>query len=411
LKVALLGYGTIGSGVFELIEKNNKIINENYGHNVEIVKILVNRLKKYKNDANFNLFTDQFEEIKSSKPDIIIETIGGILPAYDYITYFLSKGIPVITANKDLIAERGSELIILAKDNNTIISYEASVGGGIPILKPLQECLAGNEITSISAVINGTTNYILTQMYENNETYDKALENAQAMGFAESDPTSDVEGFDAIRKLAILSSIGYKKNIKWSDLPTQGISNITDLDIVYAKTENLKIKLMAYSQNIDGTVYGAVRPVFITLNSKYAQINNEYNAVILEGDSVGELMFTGKGAGKYPTASAILGDLIDIIQNKKRYPEGLYEEVSNLQHYYPNPSHYVVRFKVDEIDSLTSKLFNIFYEHGIKISRMQDQSVVYVQVFSENEKKLIDTLESIREEITCDYSHYIIYEK
>ncbi|MDK2868399.1 MAG: homoserine dehydrogenase [Clostridiales bacterium] len=411
MRVALLGYGTVGSGVYELIQKNTSAVKTNFDRELEVVKILVKNLDKYKSHEAFHLFTNNFDDLANANIDIAIETIGGISPTGDYLKYFLSHGIPVITANKDLIAEIGSELIEIAREHNTILSFEASVGGGIPILKPLQESLAGNEIKNISAVLNGTTNYILTKMYEDNMGYDEALSLAQSMGFAEADPTSDVEGYDAMRKLVILSTIGYKKHIRWTDLPLEGISRVTARDIAFAKDENYKIKLIAFSEDMGDAIYGTVRPVFITQQSKYAKIDNEFNAVLVEGDAVGELMFTGKGAGKYPTASAILGDLMDIIQNKKILPSYIYQDEVRIIRYYPKEAKYVVRFQAKDLNLLAAKLFSLFSDHGLKLTLASESQSLYVQVTESNEKTLLDKLNQITDTFNCSYIHYLVYDK
>ncbi len=411
MKIALLGYGTVGSGVFELIEKNKESIQENFSKNVRVKRILVNNLDKYKAHESYEIFTNSFEDLIKEEFDIAIETIGGIYPAYDYLEYFLKKGIPVITANKDLIAEKGADLLEIAKLNNTILSFEASVGGGIPILKPLQECLAGNTIKNISAVINGTTNYILTKMFNDDVSYETALELAQEMGFAESDPTSDVEGYDAMRKLVILSSIGYKKNIKWTDLPIEGISNILKSDIDYAHSENYRMKLMAFSEDMGDGIYGTVRPVYVTSQSKYAKIDNEYNAVILEGDAVGELMFTGKGAGKFPTASSILGDMLDIIQNKKIQPSYHYQDSVHIHQYYPKKSKWVIRLTNGKLQELTMLLFECFSSNAIKLSKDANSDVLYVQLVAENEETLLEQLNQIAHKANCKYKHFLVFDK
>lgn len=411
MRVALLGYGTVGSGVYELIEKNKQAVKNNFGRELKVVKVLVKNLDKYKDHEAFDVFTNDFEDIKNTEVDIAVETIGGISPTDDYLKYFLSKGIPVITANKDLIAEKGNELIEIARENATILSFEASVGGGIPILKPLQESLAGNEIKNISAVLNGTTNYILTKMYEEDMGYDEALQMAQDMGFAEADPTSDVEGLDAMRKLVILSTIGYKKHIKWTDLPLTGISKVTDRDIAYAKEEKFKIKLIAFSEDMGDSIYGTVRPVFIDKQSKYAKIDNEFNAVLVEGDAVGELMFTGKGAGKYPTASAILGDLMDIIQNKKILPSYIYQEEVKIIKYYPKKAKYIIRFVAKDLNLLTAKLFSLFSDYGMKLTLSPESQSLYVQVVEKNEEILLEKLNQITDTFNCSYMHYLVFDK
>lgn len=342
MKIALLGYGVVGSGVFELIEHNKKRFLDEYEQDVEIVGILVNTLEKYKDHPKFELFTNSFGEIVTRSFDVVIETIGGVEPAFTYVDSLLRAGKPVITSNKDLIAEKGALLHESAKNAGVNLAYEASVGGGIPVLKPLRECLAGDEIQEIIGIINGTTNFILTKMNNEGLSYTDALKMAQSAGFAEADPTSDVEGLDAVRKISILTKLGMKIALDWKTLPVEGITQISPEDVDYFKSINRVVKLLGISKHTTEGIYVTVRPVALTSNSKFASINNEFNAISVIGEAVGELFFSGKGAGKNPTATAVIGDLVDLMQNKKRKINVLLKEAETLAHY-PDKADWILR--------------------------------------------------------------------
>ena len=317
MKILLLGYGVVGSGVYELVQQNTLRFNEEYEQQVEIVGILVNQLDKYKHLPHFSLFSNDFNQLSQLSYDVAIETIGGIEPAFTYVSSILSAGKPVITSNKDLIAEKGGLLHAIASDKGVQLSYEASVGGGIPVLKPLKECLGGDQITEIMGIINGTTNFILTKMNQEGLSYQVALKQAQDQGFAEADPTSDVEGLDAVRKISILTKLGMKIDLDWKTIPVQGITKILENDVHYFNATDATVKLMGISKIYANGIYTVVRPVVLAKNSKFASINNEFNAISVTGEAVGELFFSGKGAGKNPTATAVIGDLVDLLQNKK----------------------------------------------------------------------------------------------
>ncbi|AVD35674.1 homoserine dehydrogenase [Clostridioides difficile] len=310
MKIAILGYGTVGSGLIDLIENNAS------KRDIEVVGILVKNKEKHKYKKYFDKITTDIEDIFDKDIDILVEVIGGLNPAFDYVTRALNKKIHVVTANKDLLAEKGSDLIELANLNDVSIKFEASVAGGIPVLKPLIESLEGNNIKSINAILNGTCNFILSKMYDENLPYDVALKQAQELGFAEVNPDADVLGYDSARKLSILSTLSYGKIVYWKDLLLEGITSIDEKDIEYAKKLNCKIKLVARSKYESGEVSGFVRPALVDDNNMLSKIDNEFNVVILVGDSVGELSFVGKGAGRGATGSAVYADIIDIIDNR-----------------------------------------------------------------------------------------------
>lgn len=397
MKIALLGHGTVGSGVYELIMKNRSRFEEAYGQEVNIERILVNRPENYKHLPYNELFTNKFDDFKELSVDVAIETIGGIEPAFQYVSHFLSKGIPVITSNKDLVAEKGALLTALAMENNTSLSYEASVGGGIPILKPLRENLAGDRIIEITGIVNGTTNYILTKMNNESLSYNTALLMAQNLGFAEADPTSDVEGLDSVRKIAILTKIGLNVDMDWKAIPVEGITKIDEEDIAFFNQEQLKIKLIGITKLTKGGVYSSVRPVLLNSSSKFASIDNEFNAIRVHGESVGELMFTGKGAGQLATATSVLGDLVDLILNTKIKIYKTLEKRS-LVKLFPDQTNWIVRLTgVSSNENIDSYISGSEGTHFMKFTGV-------------NEETLLNKLGELSSRLSCDYKYYLIYE-
>jgi homoserine dehydrogenase len=397
LKIALLGHGTVGSGVYELIMKNRSHFKEVYGKEMDIERILVNRLENYKHLPYNELFSNQFDDFKDLSVDVAIETIGGIEPAFDYVSHFLAKGVPVITSNKDLIAERGNLLTALAKANNTSIRYEASVGGGIPILKPLGENLAGDRIIEIAGIVNGTTNYILTKMNNDALNYNTALAMAQNLGFAEADPTSDVEGLDSVRKIAILTKIGLNIDVDWKSIPVEGITEIDSNDIAFFNQEQLNVKLIGITKLTKDGIYCSVRPVLVDNTSKFASIHNEYNAVRVQGESVGELMFTGKGAGQLATATSVLGDLVDLILNTKIKINKKLEN-KTLVRFFPDQADWIVK--------LTGVSSNDIFDEHVSVS----EDTHFMKFAEINEEALIKKLKTLSSQLGCDHKYYLIYE-
>ncbi|MDD2495248.1 MAG: homoserine dehydrogenase, partial [Tissierellia bacterium] len=320
VKLGILGMGTVASGLVNIIEFNKSKVVNNLNKELIINKVLVNNLDK---ERNVNLqkevyTTDAYEVINDKNVEIIVELIGGINPAYEYIKAALNNKKHVVTANKALIATHGSELENIAFKNNVKLMYEASVGGGIPILNTMRENLCANELESVFGIINGTTNYILTQMTENGLAYDEAVKEAQRLGFAEADPSSDVDGDDAVYKLAILSTLIFGQRIYINDIPKEGIKKISKEDISYAKELGFNVKLLASVIKKDNELELSVHPAFIPENHPLAFVKNEFNAVFLKGNAVGELMFYGKGAGSLPTGSAVLEDVMYVVKNKDK---------------------------------------------------------------------------------------------
>ena len=315
--IAIAGLGVVGGGVAEILLKNAALLEKNAGEPIALKAIYT---RHPKTDGPFApYFVSDFEKIeKDPQIDLVVETIGGSTVAFDLVSRALKAGKHVVTANKQLIAEHGLELFALAKAHGVNLLFEASVAGGIPILNPLTRCLGANEITEVSGILNGTTNYILTQMLENGESYADALSNAQRLGYAEADPTADVEGIDAARKSCILSGLAFGKNVSPDDIHVEGISKVDALDAAFAESGGMKIKLLGRTLLQNGKRFCFVSPHFIQSSALLAGVNDVFNAVCVRGSEVGEVLFAGPGAGRYPTASAVVGDIIDIVKNPGR---------------------------------------------------------------------------------------------
>ncbi len=316
IKAALLGAGTVGGGVYKLVERRSAEMQAKVGADLKITKVMVKNLQKKREGIPSEVLTDDWEGIiNDPEISIIIELMGGVEPARTYILQALEAGKNVVTANKDLLAEHGQELMEAAERNHCDICFEAAVGGGIPIIRPLKECLAGNEITEVMGIVNGTTNYILTKMTQEGWDFDDALKEAQRLGFAESDPTADVEGLDAGRKMAILASIAFHSRVTFKDVDVKGITKITAKDIQYAKEFGYTLKLLGVARNEEGKMEVGVSPMMIPSTHPLANVNDSFNAVFVHGDAVDDAMFQGRGAGEFPTASAVVGDLISVARN------------------------------------------------------------------------------------------------
>lgn len=305
LKVGIIGFGTVGTGVYKVLQSFS---------NIEIKKIAVKNITKKRNIENLdtNLLTqDPYEIVNNPEIDIVIEVAGGVNPTFDIIKTAIKNKKHIVTANKELLAKKGSELFQLAKENKVIILYEAAVAGGIPIIMPIKTILCANKITKIAAILNGTTNYILTKMAEKELSYETALKQAQELGYAETDPTGDVEGFDAAYKIAILSTISFNKKVDINKIYREGITKITAQDIKSAKELGYTIKLIAMGQVLEnGKIDVRVHPMLVAKKHLLAKVKNATNSIMLTGYPVGDLIFTGAGAGAEPTASSVVGDLL-----------------------------------------------------------------------------------------------------
>lgn len=354
VKVAVMGYGTIGSGVVEILEKNASRIKKNSGEDIEVKYVL--DLREFEGDPIQSKIVHDYKVI-AEDPEIrvVVETMGGVEPAYTFVKAMLEAGKHVTTSNKALVADKGAELIALAAEKNVNFLFEASVGGGIPIIRPLMSSVTGDEIVQISGIVNGTTNYMLTKMTNEGLAYDDVLKEAQAKGYAEKDPTADVEGYDACRKIAILTSIACGQQVNYEDIHTEGITKITPEDIAYAKTMNRAIKLLATSkQTADGYV-AMVAPFLLPAEHPLYNVNDVFNAIFVEGNMLGDSMFYGSGAGKLPTASAVVGDIVDMVRHMNTHITLNWDkEPLKLADYKKNETRFFVRSKAakDEITTV-----------------------------------------------------------
>lgn len=315
INVAILGYGTVGSGVFEVIKTNNEMISKKAGKKVH-VKYVLDKREFPADDPVNEVLCHNFETIVSDPEiSIVVEVLGGIEPSYTWVSQCLKRGKSVCTSNKELVAKHGAELLALAAENNANFFFEASVGGGIPIIRPLNHSLSADEITEITGILNGTTNYILSKMSDEGLDFDSVLKDAQEKGYAERHPEADVEGYDACRKIAILTSLAFGRQVDFEDIYTEGITKITDKDIKYAKAMNKSIKLLGTSCKSDGKIYAMVCPMMIGQNHPLYSVKDVFNAIFVNGNMVDDLMFYGRGAGKFPTASAVTADVVEAVRN------------------------------------------------------------------------------------------------
>ena len=326
--VAILGFGTVGSGVAEVLTTNGGLIDHRVDDLVRLKYIL--DVRDFPDSPYADLFVKDFAAIESDpEVDIVVETIGGATIALDFTTRALKAGKSVVTSNKELVATHGYELLQLAKEHGGSYLFEASVGGGIPILRPLTSCLAANELEQVTGILNGTTNYILTRMIRAGLTFDQALAEAQANGYAEKDPTADVDGHDACRKICILAALSFGRHVYPDQVPTQGIRGVTLEDVAYADSMDCKIKLLGRAiRQPEGKVCAFVAPHLVPGENPLAGVEDVFNAIAVTGNAIGDVMFYGRGAGKLPTASAVVADVIDIAKDLKKDRHNGWEEGS-----------------------------------------------------------------------------------
>lgn len=314
MRIALLGYGTVGSGVVEVLEKNRELISARAGKEIEVKYIL--DLKDFSGQKIQEKIVHEYDVIlNDGEVEIVVEAMGGIEPAYTYVKNALLAGKSVVSSNKALVAKYGAELMKIARGKHVNFLFEASVGGGIPILRALGSSLTGDEIEKITGILNGTTNYMMTKMFYEGADYAAVLKEAQANGFAEADPTADVEGYDACRKIAILTSIISGKMVDFEEIYTEGISKITTEDMKYAKALGMTVKLLAECEKVDGKWFAQVAPCLLSKEHPLYSVNEVFNAVFVKGNMLGDAMFYGSGAGKLPTASAVVADIVAEAKN------------------------------------------------------------------------------------------------
>ena len=315
MKIAVMGYGTIGSGVVEVLRINKEKIAKRAGEPVEVKYIL--DLREFPGDPMEDAIVHDYQTI-ANDPEIgiVVETMGGVEPAYTFVKAMLEAGKQVTTSNKNLVAAKGAELIKIAREHGVNFQFEASVGGGIPIIRPLNKCLTADEIEEITGILNGTTNYMLTKMTDEGADFDEVLKDAQAKGYAEKDPTADIEGHDPCRKIAILTSLVAGKQIDFEDIHCEGITKITAVDIKYAKAMNRSIKLLASSKKVGDSYSCLVAPYMLKSTHPLCGVNGVFNGIFVRGNVLGDAMFYGSGAGKLPTASAVVADVVDMVKHQ-----------------------------------------------------------------------------------------------
>ena len=314
IKIAVLGYGTVGSGVVEVLSKNHEKITQRAGREIEVKYVL--DLRDFPGDPIQEKVVHDYNIIaKDPEVSVVVETMGGVHPAYEFVKEALESGKSVCTSNKELVAKHGAELLAIAKEKNVNFLFEASVGGGIPIIRPLNQSLTADEIQEITGILNGTTNYILTKMAKEGVSFATALKEAQEKGYAERNPEADVEGFDACRKIAILTSLAYGMQVDHEDIYTEGITKVTDVDISYAREMGAAIKLLGTGKKVGNKVYAMISPVLVNSDNPLYSVNDVFNGIFVRGNLLGDVMFYGAGAGKFPTASAVVSDVVDAVKH------------------------------------------------------------------------------------------------
>lgn len=396
IKLGLLGCGTVGGGVYKLVEQQKKEFRQKVGADLEISKILVHNMHKERQGIDTALLTNNWSEIlDDNEIQIVVEVLGGIEPARTMILEALNAGKNVVTANKDLLAEHGGELLDAAALAGKDLLFEAAVAGGIPIINPLKQSLACNEIDEVIGIVNGTTNYIMTKMFEEGLDFAEALAGATEKGYAEADPTADIDGLDAARKVAIMASIAFHTRVTFSDVYTEGITKITATDIKYAKEFDSVIKLLGVAHNTPGGIEVAVHPMLIDNHHPLASVRDSFNAVFVHGDAVGDTMFYGRGAGEMPTASAVMGDVMEVMRNIAyqctsrvsctcylNTPIKAFGEIKNK---------FFLRMQVENYPGVLASISKVFGDHKVSIAKLVQKNV------TENEAELVIVTEKVKE--------------
>lgn len=398
INAALLGLGTVGTGVYKVWKSQEPEMEDKLGCRLNLKKILVRNLKKAAAKVDDpTVLTDRWEEILNDPEiDIVIELIGGIDPARNYILEALRAGKHVVSANKDLIAVHGRELLDAAAAGHVDFLYEAAVAGGIPIIRPLKQCLAANHMSEVMGIVNGTTNFILTRMTQDGTEFVDALALAARLGYAEADPTADIEGLDAGRKVAILASVAFNSRVVLDDVYIEGITKISASDIRYAREMGCDIKLLGVARNTPEGIEAYVCPMLIPSSHPLASVNDSYNAVFVRGDAVQDAMFFGRGAGEMPTASAVMGDVFDIIRNiqadccarigctcYKNLPVKKMEDVYNR---------YFLRMQVEDRCGVLAEMTAIFAEYNVSVAQ-----IVQKEKMARERAEVVVITDSVRE--------------
>jgi homoserine dehydrogenase len=405
LKVGMLGCGVVGSQIARLLVENKSDLTSRAGANLELVKVAVKNINTKREGISSNLLTDDAKSVVNDPEiDLIIEVIGGISPAKELILTAIKNGKSVVTANKALLAQAGAELYAAADNANVDLYYEAAVAGAIPILRPLRESLVGDQVHRIMGIVNGTTNYILTKMDESGTAFDDALKQAQQLGFAEADPTADIEAIDAASKAAILAGLAFHSRVSDSDVYREGITKITANDVKVAKAMDMVIKLLAIAElTPEGEISVRVHPALISRNHPLASVRESFNAVFVEAKSAGQLMFYGKGAGGEPTASAILGDLVAVARHKVSGGIGPKEsDYADLKiaKIGQTKTRYLIRLNVADKPGVLESVAHVFASHGVSIQTVRqtgagDKAELIVMTHSSTESALSETVKDL----------------
>ncbi|SFL52052.1 homoserine dehydrogenase [Halanaerobium salsuginis] len=412
LKIGILGLGTVGSGVVKILEKNEENIKNKVGAKLKIEKILVNNLNK-KRELNFAqgiLTNDAAEIIDNPEIDIVVELIGGEYPAYDYIIKAIENGKNIVTANKLVIAKHGKVIFKKADENNVQVCYEGSVAGGLPIIRPLQNSLAANKIKKIYGILNGTTNYILTDMSKKNKEFADSLAQAQKFGFAEADPASDIEGADAAYKITILSLLAFERFVDVNSVYVEGITNIASEDIKLAAEMGYIIKLLAIAKNSDQGLDIRVHPAFVPQDHPLAMINGTYNCVYLHGDAVGQVMSTARGAGQMPTGSAVVSDIMQVskdinfnqreVQRIDKFLDSQVVDINEIE------NSFYLRLEVYDQPGVMAHIAKIFGDNNVSLAsvlqKQKDNPIVPLvfithQVKEKDLNKSLKAIESLKD--------------
>ena len=400
VQVAVMGHGVVGSGVVEVLSQHVESIAKRAKEEISIKYIL--DIRDFPDSPFADKFTKNFEDIiNDDEVKVVAEVMGGVNPAYEFTKRCLLKGKSVVTSNKELVATKGAELLQIAKENNANYLFEASVGGGIPIIRPISQCLAANDVIEIAGILNGTTNFILTKMIRENMSFDDALKMAQELGYAERNPAADVEGHDACRKICILASLTYGKHVYPEFVHTSGITKIALEDVAYAASWGGVIKLIGQVKRLDdGKLDITVEPMFIEKSSQLANVDDVFNGILVRGDSTGDVVFYGKGAGKFPTASAVVADIIDCVKHLKArkylYWSDSTESVVKPYEETSYPVYFRVESSLDK-QALTEKINSLFNEVKL-LARANAPENEYAFVTGETvvseQKKAVAELES-----------------
>ena len=411
VNAALLGLGTVGTGVYKVIKNQEQEMTAKLGCQVKITKILVRNLEKAsKKVEDPSVLTTDWADIEGDPSiDIVIELIGGIEPARTYILAALKAGKNVVTANKDLIAVHGKEILETAKAAQKDFLFEAAVAGGIPIISPLKNSLEANHVTEVMGIVNGTTNFILTKMSQEGMEFSDALALATELGYAEADPTADVEGLDAGRKAAILASIAFHSRVVFKDVYTEGITKISSRDIAYAKEFGNVIKLLGVAHNTEDGIEVGVYPMMISQNHPLASVRDSFNAVFVHGDAVGDVMFYGRGAGEFPTASAVVGDVIDVVRDTQYHCTGRISctcyRTTPVKNFKNVKNKFFLRMQVENKPGVLASIAMVFGVHKVSITKVmqkeqcENADVAELVIVTEavKESQMLDSLEHLKD--------------